>query len=172
MSENLYTILDEYKQIEYELMESGGDLTPELEERLAINKDQFEEKMDNYAKLRNAKLARIESIKSELERLSSLIELEQRGADELSKRMKDALMQYGEQDKKGIYRFSTTLFNFSTRKSTGYTYNEDKIPAKFWYTPPPKEPVPIVDKSKIKDALKDGDVEGVTVNTNYSITIK
>lgn len=37
-----------YKQIYEELESNGGDLTPELEEALAINENDFEERVDNY----------------------------------------------------------------------------------------------------------------------------
>lgn len=173
MSNNLYDILDEFRQLEQELIEAGGELTPELEERLAINQDEFETKMDNYAKLRIEKLTRIENINSEIERLSAIRANEFKVAQRLEERMEEALLQYGATDKKGIKRFSTMIFNFSTRKSTGYKYNESIIPSKYWRTPPPVEPVPVLDKDAIKTDLKANiPVEGVEVTTNYSITIK
>lgn len=169
----LYDIIEEYREIERELIESGGDLTPELEERLAINRDEFETKMDAYAKLRAEATARKEMRIAEQIRISKLIDGDDRVIERLEERMKDALLQYGSPDKKGIVRLETATFRFSTRKSTGYAYNERAIPEQYWYTPPPPEPVAIIDKTKIKADLKEGKaVEGVTTTTNYSIIIK
>ena len=45
---NIYNITAELEDIFLELEENDGELTPELEERLAITQDNLKEKLNNY----------------------------------------------------------------------------------------------------------------------------
>lgn len=47
---SIYNITTELEDIFLELEENGGELTPELEERLAITQDNLKEKLNNYRK--------------------------------------------------------------------------------------------------------------------------
>lgn len=47
---SIYNITAELEDIFLELEENGGELTPELEERLAITQDNLKEKLNNYRK--------------------------------------------------------------------------------------------------------------------------
>ena len=47
---NIYNITTELEDIFLELEENGGELTPELEERLRITQDSLKDKLDGYRK--------------------------------------------------------------------------------------------------------------------------
>lgn len=47
---SIYNITTELEDIFLELEENGGELTPELEERLAITQDNLKSKLDGYRK--------------------------------------------------------------------------------------------------------------------------
>lgn len=47
---NIYNITAELEDIFIELEENGGELTPELEERLAITQESLTSKLDSYRK--------------------------------------------------------------------------------------------------------------------------
>lgn len=48
---SIYNITAELEDIFLELEENGGELTPELEERLAITQDNLKEKLNNCRKV-------------------------------------------------------------------------------------------------------------------------
>lgn len=47
---SIYNITTELEDIFLELEENGGELTPELEERLTITQDNLKSKLDSYRK--------------------------------------------------------------------------------------------------------------------------
>lgn len=51
MNKSLYQIDAELQRIVDEIIDAGGEITPELEEQLAITQDNLNEKLDNYRKL-------------------------------------------------------------------------------------------------------------------------
>jgi hypothetical protein len=48
MSKSIFHISQEYAHLEILLLESGGDLSPEIEQALAINREEFEHKATAY----------------------------------------------------------------------------------------------------------------------------
>ena len=48
MNINLYQLQNEYLQLTEALMESGGELTPEIEDAIELNKHNLEVKGTNY----------------------------------------------------------------------------------------------------------------------------
>lgn len=171
---NLYEITSEFKDIEQQLIESGGELTPELEERLAINTNEFEAKMEAYAKIRTNHVGDCESIDSEIQRLGELKASKQKIISLLETRMRDALLVMGQQDKKGVWRLKTALFEMSSRKSSRVEIvNPDAIPQKYWIMPEPVLPQPYPSKDAIKEAISAGEqIDGAMIVVNYSIKIK
>ena len=62
---NIYNITAELEDIFLELEENGGELTPELEERLAITQDNLKSKLDGYRKAYTVLNLEAESCKKE-----------------------------------------------------------------------------------------------------------
>lgn len=69
---SIYNITAELEDIFLELEENGGELTPELEERLAITQDNLKEKLNNYRKAYTMLNLDAESCKKEEQRLAVL----------------------------------------------------------------------------------------------------
>ena len=69
---NIYNITTELEDIFLELEENGGELTPELEERLAITQDNLKSKLDGYRKAYTMFNLEAESCKKEEQRLAVL----------------------------------------------------------------------------------------------------
>ena len=164
MKETIYDIMSEYASIVEELEENGGELTEELEQRLAINGDNASEKVESYCKIiRNleatvsAKLDEADRIKASSKRDSVTID-----------RMKNALHTFliATDNRK----FTAGSFVVGLRKS--YAVNitdENSIPAEYVKTTTTTS----IDKMAVKEAIKNGaEVPGAEIKENTSLTIK
>jgi len=168
---NIYQIIDEFKDIENLLIESEGEVTDELNERLNINRDEYEYKMEAFAKIRANLLGDVEGLTAEIIRLDKLRDAKQKSVERLEAMMQYALTHLGTQDKKGVFRLETPLFKFSTRRSEKVVIqNEDMIADTYKRVIPAKFEV---DKKAIKEALsKNEPVTGAELITNYNLQIK
>ena len=84
----LYELTAEMSAIEDELYESGGELTPELEQELTETKESLLRKVDSYNALMQKLGAMAESAKKETERLTKL----KKTAENAQKRVKERLL--------------------------------------------------------------------------------
>ena len=89
MNSNIFNIEGEYLSIIDALEESGGELTPELEEALAINAENRDRKMQAYVNVIKQKQADIALAKDEINRLRELSQ----SNEKVIKRLKDTLLQ-------------------------------------------------------------------------------
>ena len=72
MNKSLYQIDIELQRIVDEIIDNGGEITPELEEQLAISQDNLNEKLDNYRKLFTMIESRALACKNEKQRIEVL----------------------------------------------------------------------------------------------------
>ena len=84
----LYELTAEMAAIEDELYESGGELTPELEQELTETRESLLRKVDSYNALMQKLGAMAESAKKEAERLTKL----KKTAENAQKRVKERLL--------------------------------------------------------------------------------
>ena len=98
---NIYNITAELEDIFLELEENGGELTPELEERLAITQDNLKSKLDGYRKAYTVLNLEAESCKKEEQRLAVLRKTKENNAERLKGVMLDAVIAYGDLGKSG-----------------------------------------------------------------------
>lgn len=89
MNKSLYQIDAELQRIVDEIIDNGGEITPELEEQLAITQDNLNEKLDNYRKLFTMIESRALACKTEKQR----IEVLQKSRERAAKRLKDAMLE-------------------------------------------------------------------------------
>ena len=160
----LYGITAELNAILAQLEENGGELTPELEQALAINEEQFAAKSDDYAHAILNFDAMANAAKAEKERLAAL----QKFYDNTAKRLKDAIsaaMQAFGKDK-----VETPTMRLSLRHTTATEVVDlDKLPCEYKTT---KVEV-VADKTAIKKAIQAGEtVEGAHLVENVSLQIK
>lgn len=98
---NIYDISRELEDIFLELDENGGELTPELEERLKINQQNLNDKLDNYRKAYTNLSLEADNCRKEEQRIAVLRKAKQNNADRLKRVMLDAVINYGDCGKSG-----------------------------------------------------------------------
>lgn len=160
----LYELQQEQLELNALLEENGGELTPEIEERLQIHDFDVNQKMESYCKAIKQYEADIEAFKSEIERLKARKD----SADKAIERMKSAMVNA--MTTFGLSKVEAGTFKIGTRKSQSLeVLDESLVPSKFKN----KVITVKVDKNAIKDAMKAGEeVNGVKLNDNLSISIK
>lgn len=160
----LYGITSELNAILAQLEELGGEITPELEQALAINEEQFVQKAEDYGHAILNLKAMATAAKAEKDRLAAL----QKFYENAQKRLTDALstaMQVFGQDK-----VENATMRLSLRHSTATEVDDlDQLPAEYKTT---KVEV-VADKTAIKNAIQSGEaVPGAHLVENVSLQIK
>jgi hypothetical protein len=160
----LYGITAELNYILAQLEELGGEITPELEQALAINEEQFVAKAEDYGHAILNLKGMAAAAKAEKERLAGL----QKFYENAQKRLADALsnaMQVFGQDK-----VENATMRISLRHTTATEVDDiDQIPAEFKTT----NVEVVADKTAIKKAIQQGeDVPGAHLVENVSLQIK
>lgn len=158
----LYNITSEQLRINELLEESGGELTPEIEEALMLNAENFEIKADGYIESISRYKALAEAADVRIKEMQRI----KKTAENIEKRLKERLLQammVMEVDKMEI-----GLRKLSFRNSTAVSItDETHIPAEYIIVETK------VDKMKIKDALKNGEIiPGAELVNNRSIQIR
>lgn len=190
---NLFQVTGSMLQIYQELEEVGGELTPELEEALAITQENLDVKVQNYNYLINVNNFNNLAIDSEIERLKAMKVSNNKLTEILEERLLVAVKSLGIEDK-GVFTLKLPTITLKTRKSTSIEIDGD-VADKFLqfdfkvsnldsvlasklslllasknitFTPTTK-----VSKTMIKDALKNGEtVLNAREHTNYNLVIK
>lgn len=159
---NLYEITQEQIDLNNMLEESMGELTPELEEALKLNRENFSMKADGYVKAIKNYKAEADAIAEEIKKLQD----KKKVCENAINRMKTALcdaMQIFDMKKvqAGIFKVSLT-----TSEAVNII-DEEVIPEEY------KKIKYEVSKTDIKNAIKNGlIVEGAEIKENHSITIR
>ena len=172
----LYNLSAEMAEIENALMENGGELTPELEAKLATTSDALIKKADDYGAVIEKFTAAVAACKAEIDRIKVI----QKVADNSLKSIKEHLAST--MDAFGMKSLEGKLHKFSLTKTTATEVDEDTLLAPYkglvealqaklpsWVTVDCK-----VSKSDLKAAYKDKDVtlDGLTFVENKSLRIK
>jgi hypothetical protein len=161
---NIYQIQNEYQLLINQIIEAEGEITPELETALTINKEQLEQKGINYAyiikEIRDRKLAR----KNYLDKLKKDNDIDDKIENELINRLSLAMQLFE------VEKIETPLIKLSFRNSESVEItNESQLDACFIVTKTVTSP----DKKAIKDAIKSGVlVCGATISYNKNLQIK
>lgn len=101
MNRSIFQIDKDFVDIFNEIEENGGEITPELEERLKIGQEEVTNKVRNYCNLINATKADIAAIKVEQDRLKSLQKSKENLIKGITNLVIFAINNYGNEDKKG-----------------------------------------------------------------------
>lgn len=200
MQKSLYDIQTDYAALVAELLDAEGELTPELEMALAINKDELQIKAEGYA-LRILEFdGKADLIANEIKRLQVRQKQYENTADKLKETIKAAMLQFN------VDKIKTDKVTLAFRKSevvdVPETFAEevlrfisikaeidsDKVEAAIQQAQVNKTDVPkipkeemlqyfklsaAVDKTKIKTSLKEGIAVGdVMLLTKQNLQIK
>ena len=97
---NIYQIQQDLLAIFDVLEENGGELTPELEEQLAITQDCFKDKVESYTKVIRHYQGDLAAIKAETDRLKKLKERKEKTIERISKVVIEAIETFGDEKPK------------------------------------------------------------------------
>lgn len=161
---NIFNIQNEYKQLVSELIENGGELTPELELSLQINKDQLQSKSENYAYIIKQIDAECDIIDNEIKRLQQAKKVRENTVERLKTTLTTAMHLFE------VNEIKTPLIKINFRKSESViVYDVNSLPQMFKTIKINETP----DNAKIKEVIKNGDtVVGAELVINQNIQIK
>ena len=98
---NIFNISQELEDIFYQIEENGGEITPELEERLAITEDKLHDKLDSYRRVYSKFMSDAKTCKEEETRIAKLRKTKENQAEKLKDTMLTAVQQFGALGKSG-----------------------------------------------------------------------
>ena len=161
---NIYNIQSEYQQLVNQLIENGGEITPELELALQINKDNFHSKSENYGYITKQFDGEMDIIDNEIKRLQQAKKSREKTIERLKATIELAMNTFD------IDKIETPLIKISFRKSESIEVSDvNELPNEFKVIKLTES----ADKLKIKDALKSGMlIEGCSIKTNRNLQIK
>lgn len=162
----LYEINAEFAAIIEELESNGGELTPELEEALAINDQDHEAKIEAYIKAIRNYTADAEAAHNEM----AFFKTKEERAKKTAERLKETVL--ASLQARGIDKAKYGDFTAAVRRSERVVVDEDCLailPDDFKRVKTTVE----ADKTALKTALKAGmAIEGVTLADSYSLNIR
>lgn len=120
IDKELYTLFDDIE-------EAGGEITPEIEEKLELNSQEMTNKVKSITDYINKLKADLLAIKSETDRLAKLKKSKENKIEGLTKLVLFAINKYGTEDKKGKKWFDWGTGRVSIRKSTSVELDDKKI---------------------------------------------
>ena len=158
----LFHIEQELNAINEELINSGGELSPELETTLAITQEELSNKSANYAIVILKNEADVNILEAEIKRLQALKVPIEATNEKLKEAISNAMLNYG------IEKVETPLVKLSFRKSESVqVFDEAMLNQKFFNY------APTIDKTAIKQAIKAGeDVQGARIETKHNLQVK
>ena len=164
-NKSLYKITQKQQELFDFILEAEGEITPDVEESLKINSENFETKARSYIWMIKKLESENVTISNELERLKRIEKRNNKLIDRLKESMKMALEIFGESQKVDTFTLSI--------KETKYTdiFDPELVPAKYKVietTTTTKIP-----KDEIKKAIESGEeVPGAKIATNPTLKIK
>jgi hypothetical protein len=143
----LYHINEELNAINEELMAAQGELTPELQNKLVITKQELAEKSVNYALVILNNQADSNAIDAEIKRLKALKDAIDSTTDKLKEAVSNAMLMHD------LTEVKSPLVKMSFRKSKSvHITDENELDASFF------EYKRTVNKTAIKKAIEGGEL--------------
>lgn len=127
MGKSIFDIDRELLDIFEELEENGGELTPEIEEKLKLNEEEITSKVKNYVEYINKLKADKAAIKVEKDRLAALDKSKDNTIKSLTNLVLYAINTFGKEDKKGKKFFDWGTGKVSIRPSVSVEVDTNKI---------------------------------------------
>ena len=143
----LYHINEELNAINEEIMAAQGELTPELENKLVITKQELAEKSVNYALVILNNQADSNAIDAEIKRLKAFKDAIDSTTDKLKEAVSNAMLMHD------LTEVKSPLVKMSFRKSKSvHITDENELDASFF------EYKRTVNKTAIKKAIEGGEL--------------
>lgn len=163
-NKSLFQISNEYRNLEMELFESGGEITPEIENQLVINESELKEKSKNYVHVIKKIEFECDYIDAELKRLNQAKKTRKNVISVLKMGIKNAMDLYGYKEIDLI----TNKINFRKSESVIIDCEINDLPDELKILE-----VKAISKTEIKRMLKEGkEFENVYIQENKNLQIK
>jgi|WetSurMetagenome_2_1015567.scaffolds.fasta_scaffold104931_1 hypothetical protein len=161
---NIFQIQQDYFEILSQLEDNEGIFSPELEEALRSNEEDFNYKVENCVKMIHHWEGELMGIEAEIERLTKLKKRKDNAIDALKNNISYSLQS------RNIGKLTVGTHNLSFRTSKALIVgNPDNVPDEFITT---KE-VETIDKNALKAWIDKGnEVEGTYIETRQNLQIK
>lgn len=117
MNKSIYQISDELQAIINEIEENGGEITEDIEQKLAISQDELESKIDSYCNVIASVNSNIDFCKKEKQRINDLQNVKKNLVDNLKKRVLEAVEKFGYDGKSGNKIIDTQTHKIFTKNS-------------------------------------------------------
>lgn len=157
----LYQISEDQRRLNAMLEETGGELTPELEEALAITEANFVTKAENYGKAILHYKQMVAAAKAETDRIKAIQKTCENAIARMEERLRDAMILF---DKPKVEMATLKL---SLRKSERVVIDdENNLPADCIVVKTE------VSKTEVKRHLKAGETIGAHLEDNQSLQIR
>ena len=127
MAKSIFDIDKELYSIYDEIEEAGGEITPEIEEKLELNGQEMTNKVKSITSYINKLKADLLAIKSETDRLAKLKKSKDNTITGLTKLVLFAINNYGTEDKKGKKWIDWGTGKVGVRKSVSVELDDKKI---------------------------------------------
>lgn len=162
MKKTLYNINQEALQLYNELEENGGELTPEIEAQLTINKNELVSKSIAYLEVIEERKSFINRVDDEIKRLQNMKKANTNLVDRLENSLLMAQQTYGD--------YEVGFKKITTRKSESIeVLDVNSLPKEYKVIKITEQ----ADKKKLKEAIKNGvKIDGVEVVVNSNLRIK
>ena len=162
MKQSLYNITEDQRLINAMLEETGGELTPEIEEAMLITEENFISKAEAYGATISEYDAQAEACAQEIKRLQAFKKTCENVSKRMKERISDAMMTF---DKDKV---TAGTFRFSFRKSTAVVVeNEELIPEEYFRTERS------ICRKELMDALTAGEViAGAIIETRQTLQLR
>jgi len=124
---NIFEIKKEYLELTNIVLDQEGELSPEVEAALKINKEELEVKAQNYGYVVLKLESEIDAIDAEILRLSALKKSNERTINRMKNAVIDALVLFD------IIEVKTPTLKISLRSSSAVEVtNEDEVASEFF----------------------------------------
>lgn len=124
---NIFEIEQDLLSIFDEIEENEGELTPELEEKLAVTQENFKNKVESYVNLIKIKEGELNTISIEIDRLKKIGESKEKLITRLQDIIMKAINKFGDTTPKGGKFFDYGTGKISIRKIQVVDTNDDLI---------------------------------------------
>jgi hypothetical protein len=161
---SIYQIEQSYNQLAEELIDNGGELTPELSEALAITEEQLQNKSVAYSFVIKQIDSEVDIIDAEIKRLQAMKKTRENASERLRANIKHAMELFN------IDEIKTPLVKINFRKSEAVEVDDvNQLPAPYKVVKVTEQ----ADKMAIKEAIKNGaEIIGCRIVANRNLQIK
>jgi len=164
MKQSIFQISTELNEIINQIIENGGEVTPEIEGALMIKEEELSTKSVKYGYVVKALEYDVNIIDDEIKRLSQIKKVRQNAIERLKNVLSITMQSFN------IPEIDTPTMKINFRKSSSLEItDEDLIPKKFITV----KQSTTIRKEDIKKAIKEGEqIEGARIVENQNLQIK